>query len=455
VNTKDHLRKGSPFFWGCALLFAVVTGCGNDGGAASTAATTASAPGSSGATTAAAPTTAAAGSSAPAASSGPKVEPAASASADPAPPSCPDLASPEKVYAFAWDKSFQVEPALAAKLKGLTGAAAETRALAAEIEGELKAACIGMATLLGAKGPFASADVTCQAAVDALRATRAKLGPAAKINVNVHRPVCPAPFDAMAECAQACGGGDKPEVTCEGGQITGRCADKCDGECALKAAAKCEGSCEGRCDAGFSGTCTGTCKGKCNGAALKAGTCTGKCEGTCEGFGRGTCNGTCQGGCEGKTNACQGLCLGKCSSALQDRQCTTGLAKVASLGPECAAYCGTRDVRKSVCTPAVVNITVKGAKDSAAGTQYEQVIERSLPAILRVEQRLKSRMETLARNQTAVSDGLKAIASGSAPQLPALNPCLLGVEKVMTEGMTTLKDDFRAASLAATIAQGK
>ena len=125
------------------------------------------------------------------------------------------------------------------------------------------------------------------------------------------------------------------------------------------------------------------------------------------------------------------------------------------IGGECAAYCTTRDLRKAACTPAIVNITVKGAKDAAAGVQYEQVIERSLPAILRVEQRLKNRMEALVRNQAVVSDGLKAITSGGAPQLQALSPCLIGVEKAMTEGLTTLKDDFRAASLVATIAQGK
>jgi hypothetical protein len=146
--------------------------------------------------------------------------------------------------------------------------------------------------------------------------------------------------------------------------------------------------------------------------------------------------------------------VGKCSSPLEDKKCN-GAPKVAGLGGECAAYCGARDVRKAACTPAIVNITVSGAKDAAAGTQYEQVIERTLPAILRVEQRLKTRMELLARSQTAVSDGLKAIASSSAAQLPAVNPCLIGVEKAVTEGITTLKDDFRAASLVSTIAQGK
>jgi len=296
--------------------------------------------------------------------------------------------------------------------------------------------------------------VTCQAAVDALRAARAKLGPAAKITLNIHAPACPAPFDAMTECAQVCGGGDKPEVKCEGGPVTGRCVDTCDGECDLKTAAKCDGSCQGRCDAGFTGTCTGTCKGKCNGAALKAGTCAGKCEGTCEGFGKGTCKGTCQGGCEGKTVGCPGLCVGKCSSALQQQQCN-GTPKVASLGGECAAYCVTRDVRKSVCTPAIVNITVAGAKDAAASAQYEQVIERNLPAILRVGQKLKGRMETLAKNQTTVSDGLKAITAGGSSALTTLNPCLFGIEKTMSGGVTTLNDDFRAAQLVQTIAESK
>jgi len=98
---------------------------------------------------------------------------------------------------------------------------------------------------------------------------------------------------------------------------------------------------------------------------------------------------------------------------------------------------------------------VTGAKDAAASAQYEQVIEHNLPAILRVGQKLKGRMEALAKNQAAVSEGLKAITAGGSSALPSLNPCLFGVEKAVTEGVTTLNDDFRAASLVQTIAESK
>lgn len=459
MSPKHLTQLTSLFFTACSLSLAAAS-CssksGPEGGAtASSAAVSASAPASASAAppaSASAASSAAADSTASAAAASASA-PAASASAAAA-PGCPDLSNPDKVFAFGWQSAFQVDAPLAAKLKGVSGAAAETRALANEIDTELKGACTAIAVGLGAKGPFAGADVTCQAAVDALRAARAKLGPAAKIAINAHAPACPASLDAMAECASACGGGDKPEVKCDGGVTSGRCPDTCDGECDFKTPGKCDAACQGRCDAGFSGSCSGTCKGKCNGTALKAGTCAGKCEGVCEGFGRGTCTGICEGGCEGKTKACSGLCVGKCSAAVQDPKCSV-TPKVAGLSDECAAYCGTRDVRKSACTPAIVNVTVSGAKDTAAATQYEQAIERNLPAILRIEQKLKDRINTLAKNHAVVSDGLKAITAGGSSALPALNPCLFGAEKTVTEGVALLNDDFRATELAATIARGK
>jgi hypothetical protein len=378
-------------------------------------------------------------------------EPTASGSAAAPPGKCPQLAAPERVYAFDWANEFGVDAALASKLKGVSGAAAESMALSQDVENELRQACVGIATTLGLKGPFGGASATCQAAVDAVRATREKLGPTTKVTVNVHQPVCPMPV--LAECASTCAGA-QARASCEGNAAPlGTCVDNCDGICEYTAAGKCDGNCQGRCDSGFSGTCSGTCMGKCNGREV-SGACAGKCEGTCDGNGRGVCKGVCRGACQGTVRACPGLCMGKCSSPVRDPKCP-GMVKVDGGGLECSAYCATRSVRKVACSAAVVNVTIAGAPDAAGARVYQQAIERNLPPILKVQRRLQGRLDLIAKDQAIVSSGLAAITASSASALPALSPCLFGVEKGVTEGIDRLNSDFRGASLIATVAQAR
>ena len=110
------------------------------------------------------------------------------------------------------------------------------------------------------------------------------------------------------------------KVSCEGGEISGKCDAECKGNCTVEAGAKCEGSCggtcEGSCEANFAGKCDGNCNGKCDGKDTK-GKCAGTCDGKCEGSGKGSCSGTCKGSCSAsapcRAGKVQGTCSGGCS----------------------------------------------------------------------------------------------------------------------------------------------
>jgi hypothetical protein len=378
----------------------------------------------------------------------------ASASAPRPPPSCPPITNPDKVVSFDW-KELGVDAPLATRLRGVSGAAVEAQLLSAQIEAELRPACAGIAADLGSKGVYASAPVACQAAVDALKAARAKLGPAAKVGVRIHPAVCPTPISTVKDCAKRCNGDDQaPDATCAGATI-GRCPGTCDGPCEMRQPGTCDGTCLGRCESGFNGTCGGTCKGTCNGKPMKeAGECKGTCEGSCDAVTKGACKGRCAGGCQLHASACAGACAGKCSVALEDPKCW-GSVKLAGTGPECSAYCELRAVHRAACGPAQVDVRVDGAKDAKAKAAYTGAIERHLPAILKVEAMLRDHAVALGKSKTAVADGLKAITQSNSPSVPSLAPCLFGYDRASVEGTDKVLASYRAVGEVAAAAKAK
>jgi hypothetical protein len=359
------------------------------------------------------------------------------------------------VAAFDWVKELGVEAPLAVRLRGVSGAGVEAQLLSAQIEGELRPSCAAIASELGQKGVYASAPIACQAAVDALRAARTKLGPPAKVTVDVHPALCPEAIDAAKDCAKRCNGDDQaPEATCAGATV-GRCPGTCDGACEMRPAAQCDGTCLGHCDGVFSGTCDGACKGTCNGAEMsQAGDCKGTCEGSCDSVVKGPCKGTCKGGCQVRASACSGVCAGKCSVALEDPRCS-GTVKIAGIGPECGAYCEIRALHRVACGAAQVDVHVIGAKDAKARVAYEGAIERHLPAILKIEAQLKDHVAAVAKAKAAVADGLKAITDSGSPALPALSPCLFGYNQASVQGTDSVLASFRAATEVAAIARAR
>jgi hypothetical protein len=434
----------------CAL--ALVASCGNAGGTSSSGAgpLDASALATAPASAAAPPASAEAG--APQVELGAEAG-AADTSARPA-GKCPEPTNPDRVVAFDWSKELGVDAPLAARLRGVSGTAVEAQLLAAQVDAELRTACGAMAAELGVKGSFASAPVACQAAVDALKAARAKLDKKDKVALHAHPAICPEAIDDVKECAKRCSGQEQaPDATCAGA-TAGRCPGTCDGPCELRTPGVCEGTCLGQCESGFTGTCDGTCKGKCDGIEVKpTGECKGKCEGACDAVGKGECKGRCAGGCQLHASACAGTCAGRCSVAVQAPQCL-GSVKLAATSTECGSYCELRAVHRAACGAAQVDVRVDGPKDAPAGV-YAGAIERHLPAVLKVEQQLKGRVELLNRAKGAVASGLKAITASGGAAMPTLSSCLFGYDKVTVEGVTSLLQASRSASEVVAAARAK
>lgn len=378
----------------------------------------------------------------------------AAASAAKPPPRCPEASNPDKVAAFDW-KELGADAPLSLQLRGTSGTAIEVRLLANQIESELRTECAAMATELGGKGPFVSSQTACQAALDGLHTARAKLGAGTKVAIRVHPAVCPESVEMVQACAKRCNGDESaPAATCSGA-TAGKCPGACDGGCEMRPASTCDGTCLGQCESGFVGTCAGTCKGKCDGKALAApGECKGKCDGACDSVGKGECKGKCVGGCQLKASACNGICTGKCSVPVEDARCM-GTVKLAATGPACAAYCDMQSIHRMTCGAAQVDARASGAKDSAAAATYVSAVEKHLPAILNIEQKLKGRMDSVNKTKGVVADGLKAINESGSPALPSLAACLSSYDKATSEGVASLLAASRSASQVASTAQGK
>ncbi len=373
-----------------------------------------------------------------------------------APGKCPEATNAERVIAYDWSKELGVDAPTAARLRGVGGTAVEARLLAAKVSTELRNACAGLASELGNRGSFANASVACQAAVDGLKATRAKLGPAAKVSVHVHPAFCAESMEDVKACSKRCSGADEaPDAACVGATV-GRCAGTCEGACEVRQPGVCEGTCLGECEGGFTGTCEGTCKGKCNGQALKGGECKGKCEGTCDAVPArgGECKGRCVGGCQLHAAACPGTCAGRCSVAIQDPRCL-GTVKVATASAECASYCELYAVHRMACGAAQVDVLVGGAKDAAAASAYTGAIQRHLPVVLKLEQQLKGHVEVLGKAKAAVTDGVKAITAGGGAATPALSSCVFSYDKATGEGAASLAENYRSVNEVAVTARAK
>lgn len=391
----------------------------------------------------------------PVADAGAEEEDAEAETPPPPPGKCPSAGNVEGLYAMDWSKQFPLSADVAVRAKAIAGLAAETKALGAELDLELRTACTKLAAELGTKDTFTSAALACSAATTALGQARAKLAPA-KIKIEVHGPTCTTPLEAFGTCVDKCDAAldaSVPETTCQGHAPVGKCTGICEGACEPQAG-KCSGTCTGHCDSGFHGTCKGSCKGSCDGKDLK-GTdkCTGTCDGTCDGDARGECKGACTGGCTTHAEVCTGTCLGTCSVDVKDAKCI-GLFKATGAPDECRAYCETRMDRRATCGVAGVSVSVTGAKDAAAAKTFETALQHHLGAVARIGLGLGARIQAAQNNAKLVTTGVKSVTTASdSEEIRAVTPCLSGFVGPATEGSLSLKGT--AAAAAALLAAAK
>lgn len=338
---------------------------------------------------------------------------------------CPDMADVEAVAKFDWSAKYKLDAAAGAQLKNSVEAAARLKALHADIDAKLKAACGDLAADLGSTTEAKSGEEACKAAVKAIGAAKAKLGADAEMEVKVVPPACGAPLEALEDCAAKCAGsveGGSVKAECEGGRVSGECSAECSGSCELEAAAKCEGTCSGKCDAKVKGSCYGKCEGKCDGKATPKGggaECDGTCDGKCDAEVDGECSGKCEGSCELKAQAkCEGTCSGECSAEVDAPKCD-GEVKMPEVKADCSAKCHAEVVAELQCKPPRVLVQVSGAADAKYAATVESALNRNLPVIVEVAVNLGKQAPQLAASVKSVAEGgikvaqeLKGKASG-------------------------------------------
>jgi len=361
--------------------------------------------------------------------------------------------------------NFGLQAELEGKVKAALAAGANLQKLAAEVEGEVAAACGKLAKDLGASdkdlkpkddGPGKKAEASCNAATKMINEFKAKAK--GSLKVDVKPPVCSASMNAMADCSAKCDANIKPgsaKVECEGGKISGECSGKCEGECTVQAGAQCEGTCSGECSgecsAEISGKCDGTCEGKCDGKDTK-GKCAGQCEGKCKGKAQAACNGTCKGSCSASCTmtakgSCKGECSGKCDVEMKAPKCS-GEVKPPEMSAECKANCDAEISAKMECRPATVMVKIDGAADVQAANKLKAALHANLPALLKITMGMKGKLEAVVKNVEASIKGVEAAVQGGGDAAMKVGACFVGSVKAQAEASVQIDVSVKASASA-------
>jgi hypothetical protein len=356
---------------------------------------------------------------------------------------CPDVSTLDAAASLDFAREFDLDAAVAGKIKAGVMASTELTGFAMALDADLNTACSGLAKDLGSSATFKTGVDACNAAVDAMADTKAKMGAGATIDVAVEAPTCSMSLDAMGDCLAKCDANveaGKADVKCEG-ELSGACDGTCTGTCDLEAGASCSGSCEGSCDAQFSGTCGGTCNGTCvmDGTATAeasagaggtfSGQCNGKCEGSCDAEASGTCGGKCQGSCELQSGGkCEGTCTGGCTVEFKEPSCSGNIVPPAA-SAECQSTCDAHASAHMTCSEPEVSVVIQGAADAEAAARYQAALEKNLPLIVKVAVGMAPKLHGLASSATTTLEGgIAAVqaAIGTRPTAGArMTACLL------------------------------
>jgi hypothetical protein len=296
------------------------------------------------------------------------------------------------------------------------------------IDGDMLAACRGMASDLGIPGAELNpavgmenvagertrvACVRVKTEIDKILLENAKVG--TKIAVVYTPAVCTIDASAQTRCVREC----QPvtvtvtELMCTPGKFTGSCTANCMGSCEGSCAGSCGGSCAGTCG----GTCMGNCNGMCNGtcSAMNAdgscyGTCTGTCTGTCEGTCMGSCSGSCSGSC---TAMCMGTCSGDCSAGWNPPpKCTEVMKSV--VVDDCNTTCESKAKFEASCTDPKLTVTYGFQATAAQKAQLDKLLtalRNHYAKFLKVSFRAGTMVVTAAEGYSAALTGVTATAN--------------------------------------------
>ncbi len=315
-------------------------------------------------------------------------------------------------------------------------AGADLVQIAGTLEGDVTAACAGIATDLGvtdtwtAMGPSGGGTAddevqeACRQAQDAINAVLNGGGSAqVSCGLSATGGQCTVDANVEASCEASCSGMatcTPPSVTvsCDPGDLSVVCGASCDVnatcEGSVQVAAQCNGSCEadcsGKCFPGKApsvhceGTCMGTCEGTCTvgGTATQvSGACAGSCSGSCDAecdydpgtpaHCEGTCQGTCNGDCTLDANAsvmcgANVRCKGGCSVTGTAPQCEGQVMPAKCSGSvNCQAACQSHADIQASCTPPTVTMECSASADPQV-QKLVTTLGAHMPAILNAAQ---------------------------------------------------------------------
>jgi len=342
---------------------------------------------------------------------------------------CPDLSKADEVAAFDFTKEYHLSREAADRLKAAALASLEMNVLADKLDADLGIACAQVANSLGDKGDWQSGSDACAAAVKAVQASRAKMGPKAP-TLLARQPLCLVDAALMTRCASLCDStvpSDRIKAECD--RKAGRCDGNCDGTCAAKVPSKCEGTCSGTCEGSVKGTCGGRCRGTCDGRPAN-GPCAGTCAGTCDkGIVQGECKGTCAGTCRlARPGICESTCAGTCTVEWSDAKCAGELGSP-EVNADCRARCQIAVINQTECDAPTVSLVVTASKDRDAGEQLKSAVEKSFPSLLkslhevggdRGEKRVMVAQASIDATRAAFGELARTAGKQSAPDVEAV-----------------------------------
>ncbi len=322
------------------------------------------------------------------------------------------------------------EAGAAMKLEAFLGATAGFLGATADVTDSLTETCRKMAHELNVSvsgnDPKAVCDPVAARLREELRGLRAEAN--LRIAVQSKPPRCEASMDAYARCAAACQAEVDPgkvELTCEGGEIVGKCSGTCQGSCRVEAQGQCGGTCEGTCSARCQGTCRGICEGRCTQTDAE-GRCIGRCDGACHGVCEGGCQGSCQGECwvEGQAS-CQGECRGGCSVEYTEPRCT-GELRAPRVEAACQASCDAKLSAELRCEPGETTVHVEGDVQSNVQERLARVqraLEVGHAELLALQIKLQ-RLQAAGDRLIAAGRGLQGAAAGLGLQAVRAGQCV-------------------------------
>jgi hypothetical protein len=118
------------------------------------------------------------------------------------------------------------------------------------------------------------------------------------------------------------------------------------------------------------------------------------------------------------------------------------------MSAECKANCDAKVSGKLECSPAVVTVKIEGAADAQAAAKLKSVLEKDLPALLKVTIGMKTKLEKVSGNvKTAVEGAEATVKAGGTSALKAA-ACFAGSLKAQAQASVQINVSIKASASA-------